>query len=39
MKYTAEQILPEALAAWNWNGQVAGAPRDRAGPHNETICV
>ncbi len=39
MKYTAEQILPEALAAWNWNGQVAGALRYGAGHINDTFCV
>ena len=39
MKYTAEQILPEALAAWDWNGQVAGALRYGAGHINDTFCV
>ena len=39
MKYTAEQILPEALAAWNWNGQGAGALRYGAGHINDTFCV
>ena len=39
MKCTAEQILNEALAAWDWNGQVAGALRYGAGHINDTFCV
>ena len=39
MNCTAEQILNEALAAWDWNGQVAGALRYGAGHINDTFCV
>ena len=39
MKRTAEQMLGEALAAWDWNGQVAGALRYGAGHINDTFCV
>ena len=35
----AEEMLNEALAAWNWGGIVVGAVRYGAGHINDTFCV
>lgn len=35
----AEELLPEALAAWDWGGLVVGAVRYGAGHINDTFCV
>ncbi len=35
----AEEMLNEALTAWNWNGTVVGAVRYGAGHINDTFCV
>ena len=35
----AEEMLNEALAAWNWGGTVVGAVRYGAGHINDTFCV
>ena len=35
----AEELLNEALTAWNWGGLVVGAVRYGAGHINDTFCV
>jgi len=35
----AEETLPEALAAWDFDGQVLGASRHGTGHINDTFCV
>lgn len=39
MSATAEKMLPEVLAAWNFNGQVVGTLRFGQGHINDTFCV
>ncbi|WP_367925025.1 phosphotransferase enzyme family protein [uncultured Ruthenibacterium sp.] len=39
MEKTAEQVLQEALSAWDWNAEVVGAIRYGAGHINDTFCV
>ena len=39
MEKTAEQVLQEALTAWDWNALVVGAVRYGAGHINDTFCV
>ncbi len=39
MKKTAEEVLQEALSAWDWNAIVVGAVRYGAGHINDTFCV